>query len=425
MLPDLFRDQLRPRLWVVAFAALVSSLPGCYAPLVTKAIPARTLPDEFRVPLRTGGPRLNLSALTMQPPQDYLLGPNDILGVTIPGLYEQAEVLPLRMQVMADGRISLPLVGPVSVQGLNLLQAQQAITAAYADGFIIDPRVNVELMQKSTTSVLVLGQVTQPGTYALPKYENDVGHAIGAALGLADEAGDYIEVHRRLRPEALAPPNVGGHYRRSESMALLPPVDPLRVPPVDGSAVQFAAAGQPYYPQLAPPLVQQLPQLAPQIIRIPLRGMDASQLDPKDIILQPGDVVVMPDRRREVFYVVGALNATNTVRFTIGNRERELGVGFVLPRDREIDVVTAVAMAGYIDPIYSPTTVTVHRVGPDGQPLLIYVDLIKARYSRCETILVQPGDIIYLNPDSKWWWRRWIDKTLVQVFSVPYTRLLR
>ena len=163
----------------------------------------------------------------------------------------------------------------------------------------------------------------------------------------------------------------------------------------------------------------------PAILRIPLRSPGFGDLRPEDVILGPGDVVVVPDRRHEVFYVVGALSTTNTVRFTVGNRERELGVGFVLPRDREIDVVTAVAMAGYIDPIYSPTTVTVHRVLPGCQPLLIHVDLIAARYDYRETVLVQPGDIIYLNPDHKWWWRRFIDTTLVEAFRSPYNKLWR
>ena len=110
--------------------------------------------------------------------------------------------------------------------------------------------------------------------------------------------------------------------------------------------------------------------------------------------------------------MVGQLNRSNTVRFTIGQRERELGVGFILPREREIDVVTAVAMAGYIDPIDSPTTVTVHRTLEDGCPMLIHVDLIAARHYRDENILVRPGDIIYLNPDFPWWFRRTFDRLL-------------
>ena len=116
---------------------------------------------------------------------------------------------------------------------------------------------------------------------------------------------------------------------------------------------------------------------------------------------------------------MGRLNQNNLVRFSTGDKQRELGIGFVLPRDREIDVVTAVVMAGYIDPIDSPTTVTLQRTMPDGEPLLIHVDLIKARYSSHETVLVQPGDIIYLNPDAPWWWRRTFDRLIPILVAEP------
>ena len=70
-------------------------------------------------------------------------------------------------------------------------------------------------------------------------------------------------------------------------------------------------------------------------------------------------MVFVPSRRHEVFYVGGQLSSNNSLRLTVGDQERELGVGFILPRDREIDVVTAGVMARYIDPIDSPTTATV------------------------------------------------------------------
>jgi hypothetical protein len=130
------------------------------------------------------------------------------------------------------------------------------------------------------------------------------------------------------------------------------------------------------------------------------------------MVLNPGDVVVVPNRKQEVFYVVGRLSETNRVRFTVGDRDREIGNGLLLPPDREIDVVTAVAMAGYIDPIDSPTTVTVQRLQPDGTPLLIKVDLFRARSDPRETILIQPNDLIYLNPDC-WWYSRHLFERII------------
>ena len=183
------------------------------------------------------------------------------------------------------------------------------------------------------------------------------------------------------------------------------------------------------------PYEAETPQPAPRersVVKIPLRGTEIDHpmnvgdvikypgdgLTPDDITLQQGDVVVVPRRVREVFWVVGQLNFNLASRFSLRQDDRDLGNGFVLPRDRDIDVVTAVAMAGYIDPIDSPTTVTVHRNQPQGPPLLIIVDLIKARYDERETVLVQPGDIIYVNPDSCWWMRRQWDRIFPELFGV-------
>jgi len=343
------------------------------------------------------GPMLNYSQLTIKPPSDYLLGANDILEVTVPGLFNQSEIHPLRVQVMSNGEIQLPLVGSVAVGGLNLQMAQRAINHAYENGFLNDPRVNVILAERATINVLVMGQVATPGVHALSKYQNDVGHAVAAAQGFTTDAADYIEVHRRELAEQKQP---------SGAISRLPARwgdEQLPSPLADGALSQ----GSPY----------------PHIYRIPLRGPETQLVTASDVVLQPGDVVVVPNRKHEVFYVVGKLNPTNTVRFTVGDRERELGVGFILPRDREIDVVTAVTMAGYIDPIESPTTVTVHRIMPDGIPLLIKVDLIKARYDSQETVLVQPGDIIYLNPDHSWWIRRTLDRVIGSLITIPYQQL--
>ncbi len=420
-LGTMFRCTIQLRFLALLFT--LSAVAGCYAPLVSRSIPASSLPEEYRAPLRTGGAPLNLSMLTIDPPRDYLLGTNDILEVTVPGLYEQAEVKPIRVQVMADGTVHLPLIGSVPVHGKNLVDAQRAISNAYAQGFIVEPRISVVLAEKSTTSVLVLGQVKQPGTYALPKYENDIGHALGAAFGLTEDAGDYIEVHRRV--EAQPQMHLHGPQSYGRRSPLASNYQFARLPATNGQVFHFGSHPSAVQQPFAYQSQYSVGPNAPQILRIPLRNLSGQVLSPQDIALGPGDVVVVPDRKHEVIYEVGNLNTSNTVRFTIGNRERELGVGFVLPRDREIDVVTAVAMAGYIDPIYSPTTVTVHRVGPDYQPMLIHVDLIAARYDFRETVLVQPGDIIYLNPDHQWWWRRFIDRTLVEAFQAPYAKFWR
>ena len=386
---------------------------GCWAPLVSHGISASRLPEEYRTPRRTAGPQLNLSSLTLETHGDYVLGPDDVLEFTIHGLYPGAEVRPVRVRVMSNGDIYLPMIGAVHVAGMNLVQANDTVTRAYADGILKDSRTNVVLAEKSSTSVVVLGEVRTPGVQRLPKYENDVAHALAAAGGLAEDAADEIEIHRRRSPiEPMSHVQTALTVRMADPEVILlgetVEVDPRSDRP--GREEPNRSVVLRGYSQTAAE-----PEL--EIVRIPLRGQPTKPLKSGDIVLQNGDVVVVPSRKSEVFYVVGKLSPTNFVRFNIGSRERDLGAGFLLPKDREIDVVTAVAMAGYIDPIDSPTTVTVHRVCPNGEPSLIIVDLIKARSNRCENLLVEAGDIIYLNPDAPWWFRRTFDKMVDNLFS--------
>lgn len=363
----------------LAALMLLPMLAGCWAPLRTYAVPACELPDSFRMPTRIVGPRLNMANLVVPPPADYLLGADDVLEISIPNMLPNAETPPIRARVMATGEIQLPLVGPVNVGDMNLMQAQEAITKAYANGFLNQPRVAVTLFEKSTIDVVVLGEVKEPGVKPLPKFQNDVGHALAAANGLTELAGDVIEVHRRV-----------------------PMMERLPVRPDELDEYDLDR-GDPK-----------------KILHIPLRGLPGDALDKTDVSLVAGDVVMIPSRRAEVFWVVGQLNRTNAVRFNVGDRDRELGTGLVLPREREIDVCTAVAMAGYLDPIDSPTTVTVHRHHQDGSTMLIHVDLIAARYDTRQTVLVRAGDIIYVNPDAAWYFRRQADRIVPDLIRIPY-----
>ena len=487
-------------------AALCLLLAGCYAPVRSEGIPARELSPACRKPPRTAGIPLNYSSLIAPPPAEYLLGAGDLLEISAPDLISRGDARPFQVQVLGTGEIHLPRVGPVQVAGLSLGAAQSRVNSAMASGFLRNPGATVTLVQKATANVLVLGAVQNPGVHPLPRYENDVAHALGAAGGFTEDAGDVIEVHRSFQSRTDAPVNSsagpgwpvpsqaprGGDYRMAPQ-APAAPAAPRSQPSGGQPALPFpTTSASPYgsYRSAAvaspagsvtPPLAQTggtafpaphsenitqaswatppvgpgplMPQPAwqpgpqpvwqpgPQpvwqpgarsaisvpaepVTRIPLRGDGGQSLRPADVTLGAGDVVVVPRRRDEVFFVVGPLSQTNRVRFSVGSQDREIGSGFMLPEDREIDVVTAVAMAGYIDPIDSPTTVTVHRTMPEGTPLLIRVDLIKARTDPEETVFVQPGDIIYLNPDAWWYSRRLFDHLIRGALGDTFGRWL-
>ncbi len=450
----LFRRRLS--LLALASIAIIVSLSGCFAPLRSYGIPASQLPDSFRDPVCKNLPEINIATLVSPPPVEYLLGPGDVLEVIIPDLFGETSFRPLRAQVQDNGMIQLPRVGSIYVGGYSLQAAQAAINNALANGILVQPSASVTLLEKGTINVLVLGEVNEPGIHALTRYENDIAHAVAAAGGFTVDAADEIEVHRREPSPALAhygnfmSQNDFNHNKivqqTAHRAARNTPVSQITnagytenkrqpqgpISPMNSSYRARAGAGFGHsfeanllksdqtmsarsYP--IPSQFDALPPSGPTL-RIPLRGHEILALDAQQTVLNPGDVIVVPPAVQKVFYVVGKLSEQNRTRFSLDARNREIGNGFLLPKDRDIDVVTAVAMAGYIDPIDSPTTVTVHRHQPDGESLLIHVDLIAARYDKHETVLVQPGDIIYLNPDYKWWLRRTFDRSLERALGI-------
>jgi protein involved in polysaccharide export with SLBB domain len=347
-----------------------------------------------------------LASLAIPAPADYILGPNDTLQVDVAGLSnpgQEERVRPMLATIMANGKVRLPLVGEVEIGGMNLSQAQEAIDDAYEDrGVLVSPKTSVSLEEAASFNIPVIGEVFSPGVYALRRYENDVAHAIALAGGLTQFSAEVIEIHRRVSEGDLSgepfPQQPGGELFPAPNQELLQ---------------------------------QPLDDQANMVLQIPLRGgapviVDENQMllqeyvSVADVAIRPGDVIVVPRQPDEVFFVVGLLKRDNVVNFRVSDLDRRLGNAFLLPKDRDVDVVTAVSMAGYIDPIDSPSTVTVQRSVPGAPPMLIHVDLIAARYRWNENVYVQPGDIIYLNPDGAWWWRRTFDRIVPDLITIPY-----
>lgn len=62
-----------------------------------------------------------------------------------------------------NGDLAFPLIGAVKAQGQTPPQLQAMLTAKLGDGFLLNPRVSVEVL--SYRPVYVLGEVNKPGEY--------------------------------------------------------------------------------------------------------------------------------------------------------------------------------------------------------------------------------------------------------------------
>jgi polysaccharide biosynthesis/export protein len=130
---------------------------------------------------------------TRSPAAEYVIGPSDVLAVTVWKEPDISRTLPVR----PDGKISLPLVGELQASGLTASKLQDVITQKLKD-YIENPQVNVVVQEVRSRSFNIVGKVLKPGSFDLTK-PTAVLDAIALAGGFQDFAKvSKIYVLRRM-----------------------------------------------------------------------------------------------------------------------------------------------------------------------------------------------------------------------------------
>jgi polysaccharide export outer membrane protein len=125
----------------------------------------------------------------------YTIAITDSLQVSVFGEEDLSRI----SRVDARGMINLPLIGEVKVFGLTLRDAEQAIGAAYRDGrFLRNPQVTVTVEVYAVREISVQGQVKIPQRVVLPAESTmTVLEAVTKCGGFTDSAkGTEVRVTR-------------------------------------------------------------------------------------------------------------------------------------------------------------------------------------------------------------------------------------
>jgi polysaccharide export outer membrane protein len=81
----------------------------------------------------------------------------------------QEEDLTSITRIDARGKVNLPLIGEIVLGGMTIVDAQNAIENAYKDGrFLRNPQVTVSVEEYAPREVSIQGRVRNPGRYTLP-----------------------------------------------------------------------------------------------------------------------------------------------------------------------------------------------------------------------------------------------------------------
>lgn len=401
-------------LQLLTLGMLVSMSTGC---TMLSGIPVNRVPREIlQVTQKDDFEDISMLRLRQDPPESYTLGPGDVIGFHIyeqgsgsftnpngPSRQSNVPLLPAvdfpedstlppfvgsPVVVQEDGTITLPIIEPLHVEGMSMTQVADQIRRAYtidADHFPDETQFSLTMIHRRTVRVLVIREesggiadVSKRGTghvLDLPVNENDVLRALSQTGGMpGTDAKNEILIYRGTFMD-------GVNYDQVLNGLCLDNCD-------DPCFCDESPRPDP-----------------PNVTRIPLRYHPSQPpvFSQQDVILNEGDIVIIRSRDKETFYTAGLLG----------------GGEFPLPRDKDLDIIGAIALArgplgsigtgiggigsgqgggnqngrqGYCQ----PSEALIVRELPCGNQITIKIDLNRALSDRSERVLIKPGDVIML-----------------------------
>ena len=131
--------------------------------------------DIFNNKLLSFEPNMNIAT-----PQNYVLGPGDVVIIDIYGASQKSE----NLTVSPDGDITVPGYGPIKVSGLSVASAQSKIRSTLGSRYS-SSSLKISVGQTRSMMVNVMGEVKAPGNYTLSAFAT-VFHALYMAGGIDD-----------------------------------------------------------------------------------------------------------------------------------------------------------------------------------------------------------------------------------------------
>lgn len=100
--------------------------------------------------------------------------------------------------VADDGTLTVPLAGPVNVNGLSPSEAARRVEKALRDGkYLVDPHVTISAVVSRSQRISVIGEVNKPGRYVVES-NIPIFDLLAEAGGATENASDIVYL---LRPD--------------------------------------------------------------------------------------------------------------------------------------------------------------------------------------------------------------------------------
>lgn len=293
--------------------------------------------------------------VTVTVPQEYRIGPEDLLDITV---FEAPE-MNRSLRVSASGEISLPLLGAVKAAGLTPRELEFVLQELLRRTYMQDPHVGVYVREMESHPVSVFGAVKKPGVFQV-RGGKTLLEVLSMAEGLAEDAGDTVIVMRGAGLSGSQSQQEGNH---------------------PGSTADVPPASQNESPEGGSPAPKTPAQ--ENAVEVNLKDLLESGDPRHNVPVYPGDIVKVT--RAGIVYVVGEVKKPG---------------GFVLKSNENISVLQAIALGEGLTRTAAKRKARIIRTDPaTGERAEIAINLDKILAGKASDPLLRPKDIVFV-PNS-------------------------
>jgi len=302
------------------------------------------MPKGLRVVAQQNPQEVDLSRLASASGSSETIGPGDVLEVSISASLSKDDQVTIPVRIGDDGAATVPDIGRVQLAGFEPQAAESLIRLeAINKGLYHNPTVTVAFAHKKMNRIRVLGAVKEPQTYELPPSASDVVSAIAAAGGLADNAGENVEIRNPTQRGRNSRPTVAGS------------------PPTPYSAISESN------------------EVSGGMTSYTINLVSAARSGTNSYTIQDGGVVMVEKRDPAPIQIEGLVRKSDTYPFPIG---------------KPLTVLGAIAKAGGRSNQLADKVFVIRPLATEGQRAVIQVSIRKAKRNPKEDIVLGPGDIV-------------------------------
>jgi polysaccharide biosynthesis/export protein len=319
---------------------------------------------------------------------DYRIGTNDLINVSIFDLLGEGTGETVKtIRVSETGNISLDFISPVKAAGLTEQELQDGIVKAYQDAKLIrNARVSVTVVEARARTFSIQGNVGLPGEYQITRPDFRMLDAMVTAKAPVNSQGvEYAYVIRKIPP--IIPP----------AAAPAPSGDNGTTKPPSSSPSDLLAPQSRANPSTIQPILLDQPGdsstpfkfddlQAPSdvhMLRVPIDQLRQYGQLQYNIVIRPGDMIIVPDPQTGVYYMGGHVQRSGVYSlsgYKVTLKEAWVSAGgpddFAIPRRTEV----------------------IRRVGADKE-VFVRLNLLQILDGEQPDIFLKPDDEVYVGTD--------------------------